>query len=175
MTLYSLALFVHIVGALMLFTAFTSEGIALFHLRRATTSAEVEMWEGVAGLARIFGPASVVAILASGLYMMVSSWGWVPWLAIGLFAWLLVAVMGAINGIRLSLVVRETRTDATAFSRLRSPAFVISWLTRLAIGLGIVFLMTDKPVLVWSLVCLAVAAAAGAVAGLLASRQTTAH
>ena len=174
MTLYSLALFVHIVGALTLFTAFTTEGIALFHLRRAATSVQVAMWEGVAGLARIFGPASVVAILASGLYMMVSSWGWVPWLAVGLFAWLLVAVMGAINGIRLSLVVRQTRTDAGAFGRLRSPAFVISWLTRLAIGLGIVFLMTDKPVLLWAIACIAVAAAAGALGGLLVSRQTAA-
>jgi hypothetical protein len=173
-TLYSLALFVHIVGALMLFTAFTSEGIGLFHLRRATTSAQVEVWEGVAGLARIFGPASVVAILASGLYMMVSSWGWVPWLAVGLFAWLIVAVLGAINGIRLSMVVRQTRTDAGAFSRLRAPAFAISWLTRLAIGLGIVFLMTDKPVLVWAIVCVAIATAAGALAGLLVSRQTAA-
>jgi hypothetical protein len=171
-TLYSLALFVHIVGALMLFTAFTAEGISLFHLRRATTSAQVEEWEGVAGLARIFGPASVVAILASGLYMMVSSWGWVAWLAVGLFAWLAVAVMGAINGIRLSLVVRHVRTDGGAFSRLRAPAFVISWLTRLAIGLGIVFLMTDKPVLVWAVVCVVVAAAVGALAGLLVSRQT---
>lgn len=83
MTLYSLALFVHIVGALLLFTAFTSEGIALFHLRRSTTSAQVREWEGVAGLARIFGPASVVTILASGLAMMISTWGWVPWIAVG--------------------------------------------------------------------------------------------
>lgn len=172
MTLYSLALFVHIIGALMLFTAFTSEGIGLFHLRRATTSAQVREWEGVAGLARIFGPASVVTILASGLYMMFSTWGWVPWIAVGLIAWFLVAVAGAVNGIRLSLAVRQIQTDAGAFGALSARSFVISWLTRLAVGVGIVFVMTDKPDLVWALVCIGVAAAVGASVGAFVGHET---
>lgn len=170
MTLYSLALFVHIIGALLLFTAFTSEGIALFHLRRATSSDQVREWEGVAGLARVFGPASVVTILVSGLYMMFSTWGWVPWIAVGLIAWVLVAVMGAINGIRLSLVARQAQGDAGALARLSARSFVISWCTRLAIGVGIVFVMTSKPELAWSILAIAVAAAAGAVAGLAVAR-----
>jgi hypothetical protein len=172
MTLYSLALFVHIVGALMLFTAFTSEGISLLHLRRATTIAQVREWEGVAGLARIFGPASVVTILASGLYMMFSTWGWVPWIAVGLIAWFLVAVSGAVNGIRLSLVVRQIQRDGAAFSALRARSFVISWLTRLAVGLGIVFVMTEQPALVWGVVSVGIAAVLGAAAGAFVARET---
>jgi hypothetical protein len=172
MTLYSVALFVHIIGALLLFAAFTSEGISLFHLRRATTNAEARQWEGVAGLGRILGPPSVVTILASGLYMLFSTWGWVPWIAVGLIAWFLVAVMGAINGIRLSLTIRHTAADPNALSRLRAPAFVVSWLTRLAIGVGIVFVMTSKPGLVWAIICIAIASAVGVVAGMLVARQT---
>jgi hypothetical protein len=171
-TLYSLALFVHVIGALLLFTAFTAEGISLFHLRRATTVAQVREWEGVAGLARIFGPASVVTILASGLYMMFSTWGWVPWIAVGLIAWFLVAVAGAVNGIRLSLVVRHLTADTADFSRLRARSFVVSWLTRLAIGLGIVLLMTDKPDLAWALTSIVVAAAVGVSAGSVVARET---
>ena len=170
MTVYSFALFVHIIGALLLFTAFTSEGIALFHLRGATTSAQVREWEGVAGLARVFGPASVVTILVSGLYMMISTWGWVPWIAVGLIAWVLVAVMGAINGIRLSLVARQAQDDAGARARLSAPSFVISWCTRLAIGVGIVFVMTSKPELTWSILAIVTAAVAGVVAGLAVAR-----
>lgn len=165
MTIYSLALFVHIVGALMLFTAFTSEGISLFNLRRATTVAQVREWEGVAGLARIFGPASVVTILASGLYMLFSTWGWVSWIAVGLVAWFLVAVAGALNGIRLSLVMRRIQPESADLRELRARSFVMSWLARLAVGLGIVFVMTDKPDLVWGIVCMGVAAAVGASAG----------
>lgn len=172
MTLYSFALFVHIVGALMLFTAFTSEGISLFHLRRATTAAQVREWEGVAGLARIFGPASVVTILASGLYMMFSTWGWVSWIAVGLVAWFLVAVAGAVNGVRLSLVMRQIHEDGADLGGLRARSFVVSWLTRLAVGVGIVFVMTDKPELVWGIVCIGLAAAAGASAGAFVARES---
>jgi hypothetical protein len=172
-TLYSLALFVHIVGALLLFTAFTSEGIALFHLRRSTTSAQVREWEGVAGLARIFGPASVVTILASGLAMMISTWGWVPWIAVGLIAWVLVAVMGALNGIRLSRAARSARDNAGALAGLTAPSFVISWVTRLAIGVEIVFVMTSKPELAGSILAIAVATAVGAVAGLALARRAS--
>jgi hypothetical protein len=170
MTLYAVALFVHIIGSLLLCTAFTAEGIGLIQLRRAAASADVHRWEGVLSLGRVFGPASVVTILASGLYMMISTWGWVPWLAVGLFAWVLVAVLGAVNGVRLSLTLRQIAADASPITRLRSRGFVISWLTRLTIAVGIVFLMTTKPDLAAALLCIVVAAAIGAAAGLALSR-----
>jgi hypothetical protein len=170
MTLYAFALFVHIVGSLLLTTAFTAEGIALFQLRRATTGDGVRQWEGVASLARVFGPASVVTILASGLYMMVMSWGWVPWLAVGLLAWVLIAVLGAVNGIRMSVTVRQVIAGATQISSLRRRSFVISWLARLSIAAGIVFLMTNKPDLLPALLAILVAAAIGAGAGVAVSR-----
>jgi hypothetical protein len=168
-TLYALALFLHVVGSLLLFTAFTVEGVGLFHLRRAGTADQVAQWEGVLGLARVFGPASVVAILLPGLYMMFTSWGWVPWIAVGLVAWSLIAVMGAVNGIRLAMIVRRIRADGEMIDRLREPSFVVSWFTRLALAVSIVFLMTDKPQLVWALLSVAVAAIIGVVAGVLAT------
>lgn len=170
MTLYAFALFVHIVGSLLLCTAFTAEGIGLFQLRRASDDTAVRQWEGVIGLGRIFGPASVVTILASGLYMMISSWGWIPWIAVGLFAWVLIAVLGAVNGIRLSLTVRKITAGALPRTVLQSRAFVISWLTRLSIAVGVVFLMTNKPDLLAALVCVVVAAAIGVVAGVALTR-----
>ena len=92
MTLYAFALFLHVVGVLLLFAAITAEGIGLFQFRRATTTAQVATWQGVTQLARVFGPASVVAILLPGLYTMATSWGWVPWIAVGLLAWAAIAV-----------------------------------------------------------------------------------
>jgi hypothetical protein len=173
MTLYAFALFVHIVGSLLLCTAFTAEGIALFQFRRATTGDGVRQWEGVAGLGRVFGPASVVTILASGLYMMVTAWGWVPWLALGLVAWVLIAVLGAVNGIRMSLTLRQAMAGATSARSLRNRTFLISWLTRLAIAVGIVFLMTNKPDLLASVLAIVIAAAIGAGAGVALSRTAT--
>jgi hypothetical protein len=170
-TLYSFALFLHIVGALLLFTAFTVEGVGLFHLRRAASADQVVQWEGVLGLARVFGPASVVAILVPGLSLMATSWGWVPWIAVGLVAWLLIAVMGAVNGILLAMVVRHAAADGAQVDRLRNPAFVVSWFTRLSLAVSIVFLMTDKPQLVWAVLSVAIAALIGVAAGVPASRR----
>jgi hypothetical protein len=170
-TLYAYALFVHIVGSLLLCTAFTAEGIGLFQLRRAASAGSVLQWGGVLGLGRVFGPASVVTILASGLYMMISSWGWVPWLAVGLIAWVLIAVLGAVNGIRLSLTMRRISGGALPVASLQRQAFVISWVTRLSIAVGIVFLMTNKPDLVVAMACLVVSAVIGVAAGVAVTRR----
>jgi hypothetical protein len=156
-------------GSLLLFAAFTVEGVGLFHVRRASTPDQVAQWEGVLGLARVFGPASVAAILLPGLYMMITSWGWVPWIAVGLIAWALVAVMGAVNGIRLAMIVRRTAADASMINHLREPSFVVSWFTRLALAVSIVFLMTNKPSLGWALLSVTLAAIIGAGAGVLAT------
>ena len=169
MTLYPFALFLHIIGSMLLFIAFTVEGVGLFHMRRASTPDQVAQWERVLGLARVFGPASVVAILLPGLYMMFTSWGWVPWIAVGLIAWALIAVMGAINGIRLAMIVRRTSADASLIAHIHAPSFVVSWFTRLALAVSIVFLMTNKPPLAWALLCVAIAAVIGIGAGVLAA------
>ena len=44
-------------------------------------------------------------------------------------------------------------------------------MTRLALSLGIVFLMTNKPGLLWAVLSVAIAAAIGVVAGLIATRE----
>jgi hypothetical protein len=167
MSLYAIALFLHIVGVLLLITAFTAEGISLIHLRRVGTSPQVTDWQGVAGLARVFGPASVVAIIVPGLYMMITSWGWVPWIAAGLLVWLLIAVLGAVNGIRLSLATQHAAADAAAIHQLRAGAFVVSWWMRITLALGIVFLMTTKPELLGASLTVVIAAAIGLAAGTL--------
>jgi hypothetical protein len=99
--LYSIALFLHIVGALLLFVTLTVEGIALRQLRRAAT---IEAARGAAALLRlnrIVGPLSALAVLIPGLYMMATNWGWVAWIVVGLVSWLAIAMLGAVNGIRI--------------------------------------------------------------------------
>ena len=175
MTLYSVALFLHIVGALLFVTALTGEGTALFHLRQATTREELKTWEGVALLGRVFGPASIVLILLPGLYMMFDSWGWVPWIAVGLFGLLLIAVIGASTGIRFGLLVHSAAAGSSVShdirTRLRAAIFVVSWFTRVSIALGVVFLMTSKPQLVPALLALIIAAAVGSATGAMVARR----
>ena len=147
MTLYSIALFLHVIGALLLFVLLTVEGVTL---RQGTTGARFN---------RIVGPISALLILVPGLYMVASSEGWSGWVAVGLIAWVAVAVIGAITGIGFLRGRVSRRTVA------------ISWSARVGLSVAVVFVMTVKPDLLGS----SAAVVAGLVAGLagsqLAARQ----
>ena len=73
--------------------------------------------------------------------------------------------------LELADAVRQIAGDAPPGTGLQSRGFVISWLTRLLMAAGIVFLMTNKPDLVPSLACILVAAAVGAAAGFAVTRK----
>lgn len=109
--------------------------------------------------------------------MMITSWGWVPWIAAGLLVWLLIAVLGAVNGIRLSLATQYAAADAAAIHSLRAGAFVVSLWMRVTLALGIVLLMTTKPDLPWASLTVVIAAAIGLAAGALSvtTASTPAH
>ena|SRR2546428_365656 len=143
MSLYGIALFVHIVGALLLFGLLTAEGTAL----RVGISA--------APLGRTLGPISAVAILVPGLYMMAAQWGVKGWIVVGITSWVLIAVGGAFTGIS---VVRGRMGPRTA---------TFSWLARVGMGLGVVFDMTLKPDVVVAVVAVLVGLVVGVSAATL--------
>src|SRR6478672_7911700 len=104
MTLYSIALFLHIVGALLLFVLLTVEGVTL---RNGTTGARFN---------RVLGPISALLILVPGLFMVASGAGWQTWVGIGFVSWLLIAVIGTITGITLLRGSLSARTAAISWS-----------------------------------------------------------
>ena len=140
MSWYSIALFVHVVGALLLFGLLTLEG---FTLRTGATAARLN---------RVLGPISALAILVPGVYMVVIAAGWTGWAAVGLVTYVLIAGIGAYTGIS---VLR---------GRMSSRAATISWLVRTGMALGVVFDMTVKPDRLSSVVAVAVGVAVALVA-----------
>jgi hypothetical protein len=161
MTLYSIALFLHVVGALLVFVTLTVEGIALRQLRRATTIEAAQAAAASLRLNRIVGPLSALGVLVPGLYMTATTWGWVAWIVVALVAYVAIAGLGAVNGIRIQALERSQELLAG----IRNPIFLISWLTRVGIALGIVFLMTVKPAAAAAVLAMLLAAAAGAALG----------
>jgi len=168
MTLYSIALFLHVVGALLLCVTLTVEGVALRQLRRAAMTEAAQGAAAFLRLNRIVGPLSALGVLIPGFYMTATSWGWVAWIVVALVSWLAIAVLGAVNGIR---IVALERSQAALLTGLRNPMFLISWMTRVGIALGIVLLMTVKPGAVAAVLAILVAAAAGAASGVVLSRM----
>jgi hypothetical protein len=147
MNLYSIALFVHIVGALLLFVLLTIEGAGI---RAGFPTAQVN---------RVLGPISALAILVPGLYMVASQVGWKPWVAVGITGWVLIAIGGAVTGIS---VLRGRMGVRTA---------TISWLVRIGMALGVVFDMTVKPDALVAVAAVLVGVMVGAAAGLGTQRE----
>src|SRR5438309_966081 len=121
MSLYAIALFIHIVGALLLFVLLTIEAVGL----RAGIAA--------APINRVLGPISALAVLVPGFYMVATQWGWKGWIGVGITSWVLIAVGGAFTGIGVMRGRMSTRLATN------------SWLVRVGMALGVVFDMTIKP------------------------------
>lgn len=169
---YSFALFLHIAGALGFFVALGLEWTSLYQLGRATTTEQVRGWLRVsAGVSRV-GMPSMVILLISGFYMMATVWGHVAWIIVALGAIVPLAILVlTVSGPRLAAirqtVAEENSPVSPALHRLlHHPALRLAIQTRVAIALGIVFLMTVKPGLSGSLLAIGVAAGLGLISAL---------
>ncbi|HET9781907.1 MAG TPA: hypothetical protein VFR33_09015 [Candidatus Dormibacteraeota bacterium] len=147
MDLYSIALFLHIVGALLVFVLLTIEGLAL------------RFGFPYAQLNRILGPVAALLVLVPGLYMMKVQWGWTGWVVTGLVAYVLIATIGAYTGIRLMR------------GRMDAGAAIVSWLVRTGVAVAVVFDMSVKPNVVASVLAVLIGAALGGVGGMVAARR----
>lgn len=121
MSLYAIALFAHIVGALLVFVLLTIEGLGL------------RFGFPYARFNQVLGPISGALILIPGLYMMATQWGWAGWIVTGMTAYLVIAVLGAYTGI------------GVARGRVSPRTATVTWLARVGLALGVVFDMTIKP------------------------------
>ena len=165
MNYYAIALFLHIVGALGLFVALGLEWTSLLLLRRATTTEQVRERMRIASGVRGVSGAALATLLVSGIYLTATVWGGVAWIAVALGAMVLMAVLGAaLSGPRMAAIGRAVENGPLA--PVPDPLLWVSMQTRVAVALGIVFLMTVKPDLNGSLLTIAVAAVLGLIAAL---------
>lgn len=146
MNLYSIALFVHIVGAISLFALLAVEGASF--------------WAGFSArmVQQALGPVTLLLIVVPGFYMAAQI-GWHGWVAVGLVSYAVIAVLGAGTGVGLMRGSMSVR------------AATLSWLARVGIALGVVFDMTLKPDVVLAAIAVLVAMAAGVAIGLVAARR----
>jgi hypothetical protein len=167
MNYYSIALFFHIVGALGVFVALGLEWTGLRQIRGATTSEQVRVWMRISNSTRRLGIASMLTILVSGFYMMATVWGGVAWIIVAFWTLVLLVVLGlALTGPRMAALGRALATEHGTVSPTlqhlaNHPLLWISIQTRVAIALGIIFLMTVKPDLGGSLLTIGVALVLG--------------
>jgi len=150
MTIYALALFIHISAVLVLFAALSVEVLFLYRLRRASTLTEALVWiDPVPRLPLIVASSGLVILLWGGyLATRMSAFG-LAWPKVAVAALLLMAPLGAVTGRRMR-AMRQACTNATAISgqllsRLQDPFLKISLCIRVSIFLSVVLLMGAKP------------------------------
>ena len=182
MTLYSIALFFHVVGALGFFIALGLEWFTLMQLQRTTTVEQVVDWFSVTNRLRGLAGISMLIILIAGGYMTFAAWGGADWIEVAFGAMLLQgAVAGILTTPRMRALQKATADahgplSSEQASLLHHPLLSVSLWSRIGLALGIIFLMTVKPALVASLVVIVVGTVVGSALALVtmgSSRRET--
>lgn len=186
MTLYSLALFVHVISDITLFVGIGTQLLALIALRRAAILPQVKTLAQFITMTNHIGVAGALLTIASGLYMTITVWGFrVGWIEIALGSIILVIpplVIGIVEPRTKALLktikeLPEGPLPDNLKVRIHDPLLGTALQTNLAVVIGIVFLMTTKPPLVSSLLVMVIALTLGISSGVplwFASRRQAA-
>lgn len=173
MSFYTVALFFHIVGAIGVFVAFGLEWSGLRHMRGAATVEQIREGARTIRGMRWLIIASMIDLVIFGGYMMTIAKIGAAWLIVAFWALILLAILGiALTGRRVNAIVRmaaadEGKVSLQLYSATHHPILWLSVQTRVAVTLGIVFLMTVKPDLSGSLLVIGIAIALGLASALL--------
>jgi len=164
MNIYSIALFFHIVGALVLFAALTIEWVGLRQFRNFAHFKQIRAWLGViSGAIRIGFPSMFITVI-TGIYMMVVAWGWTPWLVTTVGALVLMIVLSRAAAPRYKAL-------GQSLDAVNNPLLWVSVQTRSAIAVGIIFLKIAKPDWFSSILTIGAAVVLGIGSALLVSRS----
>jgi len=181
MNTYSIALFLHIVGALGFFIVLGLEWIGLSQIRSAMLREEAEPILGIIKSTNRLGAISMLTIIVTGIYMVLTVWRTAPWILVVLGALVLEIVLFVVlTEPRLKSIgqalAKERGALSPSFHKLvNHPILWISVQTRTAIILGIVFLKIAKPDLGGSLLTIGATIVLGLVSALPAVRQERAQ
>lgn len=175
---YTLALLLHILGAVGLFVAVSLIIIAFVRMRQASTFEQVREWAWLANVAGKSIAFIAFIILVPALYMVIIAWGFAtPWVMAALITFVVLAVMGAtMNGKNIERIVALAQTTSPKSVsgelrlRLFAPQLWFAEAVRLMLLFGILCLMTIKPDMLFSVLILGGMLILGLILGMFAQR-----
>ena len=181
MNAYSIALFLHIVGAVGIFVALSLEWTGLWQIRSAVAPQQVGGWMRILKSVRKFGFASMLTTVVTGIYMILTAWGGEAWIMVTVGSLvLMIALAQVVTAPRMAALGRALATEKVPLSQAfhslaNQPLLWISLQTRVAIALGIVFLKIAKPDWGGSLITIGVAIVLGVASALPIPRRERAQ
>jgi hypothetical protein len=179
MNSYSLLIFLHVTGAVGIFAAWGMEAALLQRLREAITVGEARSGIGALRRQGRLGPAAMLTVLVTGIWMMAVAWRGGAWMVTALAAVVVIGMTGSVLGGRaMSRLDAALAGEPDRLTDDFGPAvglLTIGLRVRFAIGIGILGLMTIKPGVAGSLAIMGAALVAGlALAGRAAWRPALA-
>jgi hypothetical protein len=175
--LHQLLLFLHVTSAMGIVAVFGIDGLMLLHLRAARTPADARLALGNGRYVQRVAGGSMLAALVTGIYLATAYWHWQgAWMGMAFLTVILVALVGGVMTGRPTARVLRASPEPMAGELVKAQRQLVrSYVLRLWLFLGIVFLMTTKPVSgPIALLVVAVAAVLGLLGGLPASRVSEA-
>lgn len=178
MMIYTIVLFLHVSGAIGYFISMGAWLFGLAALRRVQRVEQVRVLTHlIMRLGPLFG-VSVLLLLATGLYMAITAWSLLTgWILVALISLILIAPLGTVfieprrSAIdRLAQEAPDGPLSRELERRTHDPVLLTALQTVTILLLGIVFLMTNKPSLIGSLIVMAVALVLGLASGVFVSR-----
>jgi hypothetical protein len=179
MSIYTIALFLHVIGVIGYCLGIGMWLFVLAGLRRAQRVEQVRALIHLNDLSGPFSGISALLLLAAGLYMALTAWSLLTgWILVALISLLLMVPTSAalIVPRRRALVgqmAREAPEGALSEAlkqRINDPVILTVVQTVAALLLGLIFLMTTKPDVVGSLIVMAVALLLGLASSVLIFR-----
>lgn len=178
---FSIALFLHIVGAMGFFAALSLEWTGLRQIRSAILPEQARTWMGILRSTNKVGFPSMLTTVITGLYMVLNGLGWVLWILVVLGALLLVIMLSVVltkprmAAIGQALAMEKGPVSQSFHNLVNHPILWISIQTRVAMALGIVFLKIATPDLSGALLTMGVAIVLGIASALPMLRPAQAH
>lgn len=178
MDTYHVVLYLHLLSLFVGIGAASILMVCTFHLRTAHTLADAIPWGSVASkLGRVF-PISILGLFATGAYMTSDIWTWgTSWIWVSIVGLAVVTVQGPFvaerAGHKLGAALQENGPGPLgehARQMTRQRGLWIPEYTNLALVLGIVWNMTQKPGTASAFATLVIAYAVGVAVALWLSR-----
>lgn len=150
MSIYSVALFFHIMGVVGLFAGLGMEGIIYRNLKTASTPQQVFAWGIYMKSLRTVFLSSTLFLLVSGVFLVLETWGWNAWVITGLILLVGLSVYGSATGKKIGMTIGSLKgyngslTDDVK-NKISSPSIMKSYKVKITIALGIIFIMIIKP------------------------------
>ena len=172
--LYTISLYLHIVGALVLFSAVGIEGIILSNLRKSQTRENILSWLSNFLIIKNIFMISFFLLLIPGIYMMIEIWQSAGFVIMGIIGLITLSIMGRflsggrIMAIRTGAFQSESEVPLSQLlPKTRDSYLWDTYLLRVGAALGIVYTMTFKTDLVDSIIIIVIGCILGFLVGKL--------